>query len=364
MKHEATLRAKIMHWLILVLFAVIISGVEIAESKMPLTREQVTTLIEKEIAVIQHGKDLAERIKTLEPLYWHLQSLPSSSLKEEPNRAMYLDKLYSLFEKEENSEIKFRLGFLLIRLSDQRPATYIVSEMAQGQCGDINPEMVSQEEVFLIMDHSQSLIDPCERIRYEMVLLLQDVRDRQDIQQVMRQVIQQDKSVWVRSAALGHFWNSGFRSAYLKELRNESDPQRQLQLIDDLMTVSKFMRSAGTEAAPLRFYPLQAHEINELRQMKDTTTNASLQAKLKTLLLSEADKTILFYTDPSPGQLNKPLILSTIRALLPEFNDSHIERLKVLVKQEGESRIQKILSSIIEDYHASTSSVPVQETGR
>ncbi len=47
---------------------------------------------------------------------------------------------------------------------------------------------------------------------------------------------------------------------------------------------------------------------------------------------------------------------SNIRALLPEFSDSHIERLKDLANQEREYNIQKNLLGIIEDYHAFKSS--------
>ncbi len=310
LRQRATSRAKAIHWLILVLLGAIIGDVELAEGKAPLSREQCIADIEKDLHIIEEGEDLAERMKALRVLYWDLFNLRylarRSSPGDDPNFKGYIDKLFSLFEKE-NKEMKLGLSILLIRLGEQRPTAYVASTLSEGKCTGMSPESIVEMESFLV--NSQSLTDPCERVRYELVLLLQDVWDRQDVQQAFRQVIQQDKSVWVRSAALGKFWNLGFRNAYIKELLNESDLQRQIQLIDDLMNVSKFMRSAGTEAAPLRFYPLQVVEINKLRQLKETTTNESLQAKLKALLLNEADKTLLFYTDPSPGELNKPLIL-------------------------------------------------------
>lgn len=244
-KSHASVRQ--VRWRTLALIFVFLASSSAVDAKVPLTTEQIQVQMDEQLAVVEQSSDSVERAEALKTLYWLLRSAGDENRQ-------YRNKLVRLLsDGDDSAEVKFVLAYVLVSMGEHAGVPVLASFLREGSCAHVQPEIVP------MLDPQASLTDICEQLRFATVGLFRGVRDDPEIRQSLRHTIEHDKSPWVRASALAILRNTGYRNAFVQELAEEDDSGRQLQLVRDLMATSKTMRSEGSEAAPLRFYPIQAH---------------------------------------------------------------------------------------------------------
>lgn len=192
------------------------------------------------------------------------------------------------------------------------------------------------------------LNDWSEPIRCYAANLLGSVRHEQGVHEAFVKSFRADPSRRVRSEIVrslwgGEWWSTsppGFRPvsvAYVNYLKQETDPQMQHRLLQDLLVFARTKVLA---------YPLwEENEILVLQQLMERTDGTEIKQAISSLFTLGADFMLESWADASPEW--RMTAVQRLRLLRPYLSRLQRQRLKQLEQDETKENLKAAMSEIV-----------------
>jgi chorismate mutase len=191
---------------------------------------------------------------------------------------------------------------------------------------------------------------PCEQVREFIAGALGSIRDAPQVRQILLEALYNDTVLSVRKNAVVALWSDPNKphvvNSYFKQLNQETDPQRQQQLLDDYRSLQK------------NWNPLPTEFIQNFQTIQKDFTNEKIRDTISVILGVEREKALtsyeqqLEYRDKGYGiypDYVRAGYIDSISLFLPSLSSKEIERIQTLSEKETNPELQKALLNLLEE---------------
>lgn len=303
---------------------------------------------------------------------WHILRALQTSGDGRANAV--LTKLYegtkkemAIAQSEADRSSRLALLGLVARAMVSTGATQAIEVLVKELQADVKGEELKCEEVLLravalgskraleSLEVRQVLLtllrkSPCEQVREFVAGALGSVRDDPQVRQILLEASYNDAVLSVRKSAVVALWhepNEPYVEPYIKQLNQETDPQRQQRLLNDYRSLQE------------NWGPSPKESLQKFQAIQEDFVNKKIRESISEILDVEREKALisyenqLDYRDKGYGTYPDYVragYLDSIRLFLPFLSFKEIERIQTLSQRETNPELLKALLNLLEEH--------------